>query len=202
MDVAAIKDIVTIGKDIIVAIAAVVAACVAVRGINSWRRETQGKAAFDAAKALLVASYRVRDEIRSSRSPMIVAGEFSPDFPLGGGDEQNYQAYAHVYSNRWAPVKAALTAFDAAVIDAEAVLGSKIRSKTMELRACGASLFAGIEGYLSNMREGGGGPRDEVERSFRRLIHSASENDQFAKKLDDAISGLETELAPHVQRAS
>ena len=202
MDVVTIKDIVSIGKDVVVAIAAVAASSVAVYGINSWRRETTGKAKFEAAKGLLAAGYKVRNEIQNCRSPLIVAGEFSPDFPLRGDGEDKYKAYAHVYSNRWSPVKFALEDFDSAVIDAEATLGAGARTAAEKLRACGRSLFAGIEGYLSNMRQGGGGPRDEVEASFRRLIHSTSENDAFAKQLDSAVLELEASVSQHVQRAS
>jgi len=202
MDCAAIRDIVSIARDIIVALAAIVTGCVAVYGINSWRRETTGKAKFEAAKALLVAGYKVRNEIRSARSPLIVAGEFSPDFPLGEGSEARYRAYAHVYSNRWAPVKVALESFDSPVVDAEAVLGTNARTAAEKVRACGRSLFAGIDGYLSNMRQGGGGLRDEVEASFRRLIHSTGEKDVFGTQLDTAIADLEAVLSPHVQRAS
>jgi hypothetical protein len=198
-DISTLKDVVSIARDVILAITAVVTGGVAIYGINSWRREASGKAKFEAAKSLLAAGYKVRDQIRMCRSPLIVAGEFSPDFPLGS--EKKYEAYAHVYSNRWAPVKTALESFDSALIDGEAVFGDAVRAAAEGLRGCGRKLFAGIEGYLSNMREGGGGPRDELEVSFRRLIHSRPEDDTFAKELDSAVLVLQAFLSPHVQRA-
>jgi hypothetical protein len=77
-----------------------------------------------------------------------------------------------------------------------------MRTVPMAKGACRGKLFAGIEGYLANIRDGGGGPHDEVEAAFRRLIHGRSENDTFAQELDSAVLALQTFLCPHLQQAS
>src|SRR5467141_670086 len=150
MSLAEWKDVVSVGKDILVALAAVAAAGTAIYGINSWRRETQGKAKFDSARAFLLTAYRVRTEMANCRSPLIVAGEFPPEWdPQSESAEDRFKSHSHVYSNRWAPVKDAIISFDAAILDAEVVLGSTVSGPAEQLRSCAREIFVAIDMHLS-----------------------------------------------------
>ena len=75
-------EIVTLIKDILVGIAAIVTPLIALTGLKNWNRELRGKAAFEVAVGLTKATYKLRDEIKSFRSPMIRADEF-PDSGAG-----------------------------------------------------------------------------------------------------------------------
>lgn len=200
-EVLALKDIISIGKDVIVAIATVLAASVAIYGLNSWRRETQGKARFEAARAFLLAGYRARDEIRRCRSPLIVAGEFPPDNDLSKSPEERYKAYAHVYSTRWSPVKDAMQSFQSATLDAEVVLGARTKIAAAALEACARKLFVAIEMYLSDMRSGHRELDEDTRRSLRQLIASSSKDDKLEAELSAALAQLAYAVKPEIPHA-
>lgn len=64
-----IADGFSIGKDVIVAIAAVVAAVVGIRGLNTWRRQLTANADVELAKRILVCLYELKVIIEILRSP-------------------------------------------------------------------------------------------------------------------------------------
>lgn len=195
-DLNAIKDIASIVKDVIVAIAAIATSTVAIYGINSWRRETVGKAQHEAAKAVLAAAYKLRNEIRSARSAVIWAAEFPPDGSVGTPG-----SLSHVYATRWAPVKAAAEGLELALLEGEAVFGNTLRAAADVLLACARKLWAAMETYLDLIRAAGHeDPRDDTERSFRRLLHRQPEDDDFEAELVSAVCGLEVVLAPYLRR--
>ena len=201
MDLAIAKDVASIIKDVIIAVAAIATAIVAVYGINSWRRETEGKARFDAARSLMLTAYRARDDIRNCRSPLIVAGEFPPDLDaFGGSAEERYKAYAHVYSNRWKPVKEAMERFDAAVLDAEVVLGRKVKEPSERLIAAVRNLFVAVDMYLSDIRSGYKELDRDTRKRFRQIISGSGEHDAFGAEISAAVDQLEQVIVAHVRR--
>lgn len=83
------------------------------KGLEKWRQELEGKAHFEMARALARATYRMRDEIQSFRSPFYSAQEFPEGYTGSAGitvDEET-KAWAHIYRSRWAPVWSALRNF-------------------------------------------------------------------------------------------
>ena len=151
-------EIITAIKDVVLALAGATTAAVAIIGLKNWSRELRGRAAFETARALARATYKLRDELKICRSPLIRSAEFpegyrAPD-PTKTPDEQA-QAYAHVYSNRWNPVWSALQEFDTQTLEAEALWGKAIREKTDQLRACVRELNVAIEAVIDNERSGG-----------------------------------------------
>jgi hypothetical protein len=202
-----ITEIITAAKDIVLGIAAAITATIAILGLKSWRRELQGRAEFDAARGLARATYRLRDELASCRSPFIRAAEFPAD--SRGRDKssphEEADALAHVYKRRWEPVWKAIQEFDAQALEAESLWGKVIRGKTDILRACVSELNAGIEALIDNELSGG---RDfESDRNFGREMRatvSASRSDKknaLSKKISDAVEDIENQLRPHLKRS-
>src|SRR3954451_15902945 len=72
---AEIAQYVSVIKDVITGIAALVAAVVAVRGLRAWKRQLAGNASYELAKRVLASALKVREEIRNVRNPIIFAGE-------------------------------------------------------------------------------------------------------------------------------
>lgn len=200
--------IITAVKDVLLGGAAVAAATVAVVGLKNWSRELRGKADFDVARGLIRATYKLRDEIRSCRSPFIRAQEFPESYydPTGKSTpEKKAQAWAHVYNNRWQPVWAAIQEFDAQTLEAEALWGSGIREKTDKLRGCVTELSAAIDAVISDKASGG---RDfESDREFGRkmgLTASASggdTNNKLSQEIVKAVTDIEDKIRPHLKRS-
>ncbi len=201
-------EIISIIKDILIAVAAAVTATVAVLGLKSWSRELRGKADFEVARGLIRATYKLRDELGFCRSPFIRAQEFPEGYykPTGKNTPQEEaEGLAYVYKNRWQPVWNAIQEFDVQALEAEALWGSDLKAKTNVLRKCVSELNAAIDALISDKSSGG---RDfESDREFGRKIRStvsASGGDsknELSKKIIDAVTKIEDKVRAHLKRS-
>lgn len=202
-----ISEILAFLRDTILALAGVTTAVVAVRGLNSWNRELTGRAGFEAARSLAKATYKLREEIKSLRSPMIWAGEFPEGYEphLTRKDPQaEGRAYAHIYQKRWEPLQVALSEFDASTLEAEALWGTDVRKKTDELRRCLRSISAAASAVVSDATNGG--EDFKTDREFGRRMRATvsavpgDEKNETSAAVQSAIEGVEALLRPHLRR--
>lgn len=200
-------EIITATKDVILALAGGVTACVAVIGLTTWSRQLHGTTKFEVARGLAKATYKLRDEIRSYRSPIIRAGEFPDEYRNFGGvkdPDTEANAYAHVYTARLQPIVSALQEFDTQTLEAEAIWGEKIRERTDSIRRLVIKLNAATEAFIAN--EKSGGEDFKQNRQFGIQIRSevsASRSDSenaFTIEVVAAVSAIEDELKPHLKR--
>lgn len=201
-----ISEVVTILKDLFIAIAALTTASVAVKGLKNWNRELKGKAEFEAARSLIRATYKLRDQVEMCRSPLFSNNEFpchTSDIGRRTPQEQEYE-WRHAYNARWQLVWGALQEFDASTLEAEALWGSSIRGKTDELRQCLQELRGAIETFLADKASAGENFRlnkELCEQITSTLSRFSRERDKFSGKLLDAITAIESELRPHLKRS-
>jgi len=202
-----IPEIIAAAKDLFLAIAGATTATVAVIGLNNWNREVRGKATFEVARGLAKTTYKLRDALKSCRSPLIRGTEFPDEYNVAGprkSSEQEAQAYAHIYANRWAPVWSALQEFDTHTLEAEAMWGSGIRTKTDELRKGVRELNVAIEAVVANAASGG--EDFSTDREFGKKMRSTvaatpgDAKNEFTVNLEAAVRGIEDELRPHLKR--
>lgn len=200
-------EIVTLIKDAVVALAAAVTGTVAVIGLSNWNRELRGKAAFEVARALARATYKLRDELRSCRAPFLSAGEF-PEGYGGHLGQTSYReeadALAHVYGNRWKHVYEALESFDTNTLEAEAMWGATIREKTDSLRQCVRELRVAIDAVIENTAQRG--ENFKADRKFEKEMRSkvstsSGAENPLTQRIESAIAGVESVIRPHLKRA-
>lgn len=202
-------EIITAIKDVLLGAAAVTTAVVAVLGLRKWRQELEGKAHFDVARNLIRATYRLRDEIRTCRSPFYSAYEFPEGYGKGGpgaerSAEEEARAWIHIYKNRWDPVWKALQDFDSHTLEAEALWGAAIRTKTDALRQCVRELNAAIDAVIRDKASGGEDFKDrEFGKEMRSMVAASpgDEKNAFNQTMAKAIPGIEEELRPHLRRS-
>lgn len=195
-------------KDIVLALAAVITATVAVKGLSTWNRQLRGTADFDVARGLARATYKVREKLQACRSPLLSANEFPPKYHDSEGDrtpEQDAKGYAFVYSNRWSPVWEAMQEFDVSVLEAEALWGEPIRDATDSLRKVVREVNVAIDAFIADAASGG--EDFSSDRKFGRKMRSIvsalptdSEN-ELNKKLAAAVRAIDDQLRPHLQRS-
>ena len=193
-------------EHVAVAIAATVTGTVAVLGLQSWRRELQGRAEFEVARNLARATYKLRDALASCRSPFTAAHEFPPGYGGALGKrsaEEEGNAWAHVYKNRWTPVWNALQDFDAHTLEAEALWGNNIRKRTDAMRKCVGTLNGAIEAYISNKHAGGEHFNDrEFGKEVQADIWAMKEDENpLSKAIKEAVHGIEEQIRPHLKRS-
>ena len=100
-------EIASIAREVALSLAAIVTASVAVYGVRRWIVELRGRTSFEVARGMMLTVYRLRDEVAWCRSPMVRGGEFPEDYPGSqrASSEQEGEAWAYVYRNRWRPVR-------------------------------------------------------------------------------------------------
>lgn len=171
-------EVVGVGRDVVVAVAAIVTATVACIGISKWRSEESGKADFDLARRLGAAVYRFRDAIASARRPFIAADEFPSGAPAGTGKDAA-DAYAHVFNQRFQGVRQGAGDLRALRNEAEALWGKEIVEKLDKLLAHGIVLHVAMSAIVSDKASYG--------LEFRT-------NPELGKKMEARVSDMGNEI--------
>lgn len=70
-------------KDIVTILVALVGGGVAIYGLISWKRQLKGKTEYELARRVLRAVYRLRDAIRGIRNPLQSTGEIEHSLKRG-----------------------------------------------------------------------------------------------------------------------
>jgi hypothetical protein len=195
-------------KDVVLALAAIATVIIAFKGLSTWSRQLHGTAHFEAAKGVAKATYRVRERLQASRSPLLSAHEFPPEYHEAGAkrsSEREAQGYAYVYFNRWAPVGEAMQEFDASVLEAEALWGKPVRDTTDQLRKVVREVNVAVDALIANAASGG--EDFSSDREFGKLMRSTvsavptDSKNEVNGKLAAAIQALDELLRPHLQRS-
>lgn len=200
-------DIISIIKDIALAIAACVTGGVAIIGLNTWQRELKGRANFDVARQLAKSMYILRDQITYCRSPITVAQEFPNDYQGGLAKHTNAEegdAWAHLYKNRWELVGKAVQDFDTASLEAEALWGHDVKVQCTKLRDCVRDLRVDIDMFIKNKYNGGESFKDigfanRIESGIWDVTSKDKDN-ELTQRINTTITGIEAFLIPHLSR--
>lgn len=194
-------------KDICLSIAAITAAMVAISGLKSWKKELRGRADFEIARSLIRATYKLRDEITYSRSPFTSANEFPAEYdPLDKTSDNEAEAWAFVFTNRWKPIANAIQEFEAQTLEAEALWGQEIKDTAFELKRCSQSLRAAMEVMVSN--KASNNEDFKADKEFGKKIKSelwqgfggSKGKDDLGEKIQLAVGNIEKKLRPHLKR--
>jgi hypothetical protein len=199
--------IITAVKDVLLGGAATVTAIVAVVGLQNWRRELKGRTEFETAFRFIKSAYKLRDELHICRSPLIRMHEF-PEGYFGSDTqntaEENAQAWAYVYKNRWEPVWSAVQDFDAHTLESEALWGSDVKKRAEKLRACVAELNTSIDAIINDKQSGGEDFKSDPEfgQQMRSNVSATRKDDNaLTKQISDAIESIEDAVRPHLKRS-
>ena len=170
--------------------AAVATVCLAHRGIKNWIVELRGRTSFEVARGLMLATYKLRDAIRSCRSRLIQGREFPDDYdPLNATREQENDGLIHVYKNRWVPVFESLQDFDARGLEAEALWGSEFCNSTDKLRKPINEMYLAIESNLL---------KQDPECAKKILSARSGTADPLSQSITEAIDEIEKKVRPHI----
>lgn len=205
-----VLEVITAAKDIALAGAAIATAIAAWRGLGKWSAEIKGKAAFDVARGLAKATYKLRDEVRICCTRIVWGYEYPKNYVenLKGSEynKQEAKAYAYLFENRFRPVIGALREYESQVLEAEALWGSAIWGKTDALRMLVRRFNVAHKSYVGNLRSGNEDFKSDpkYEKETKAMIFS-SQNDaenELNNSLDNAMKSIQSELLPHLSRDS
>lgn len=124
------KDVFSIIGTIISGAAVAVAFYFGREGLHTWRRQLRGSADHDLARRLLIEIYKLRDEIRRARSPVIFSFETAPFEGETQSDDPkkaSFNATARAYRRRLTAMDDARNPLRATMLEAEAVWGDEFK---------------------------------------------------------------------------
>lgn len=199
-------DVVGIIRDIVATAAAATAGIVAVVGLNAWRRQYSAKINHEQARRLLKELYAARDMVNFIRSPFISAGEFVEARQAAGEEEPKNMTtgstdhdVALVYQRRWQLASESFRSFEAELVEAEVLWGDSAKEAAESFRHSVRDLRINIELYLRAKIGRWWERSQDSERieKYEKVIYKISDSpdeDEFSRKVNDAVSSLESFL--------
>ena len=202
-------EIITTLKDIVIAIAAAVGAWIAYQGLNTWNRQLKGSAEYELARRLLKCTYKLRDALKGVRHPAMWAAEMpSPpaeDAKSMKWDERHYYGLSRAYEMRWQKVADIRTELQAEALEAETLWGQDVHQQFKQLYDLQVELLMAVRNYLS-VSDPSELPEtkkalQEIRRKQRNILYDhLTDEDEFTRDINSAISSIETYLKPHLRQ--
>ena len=201
---------ITAVKDLIVALAAVVGAAIAWRGLQTWKRQLKGGVEYDLARRLMRCTYLYRDALIALRHPAMFGWEMpSPPDDVRAEmshDEIRHFGTARAYQSRWEKVTAARTALDTELIEAEVLWGDGVKGVYESMFALQHELFGVVLMYLraTDPKENAHTKESLLDALAKKrdIMYDLSgvQPDEFSKDLSSAVGKVEEFVKPHLQK--
>jgi hypothetical protein len=188
-------------RDIITGISALIVAIVAVIGLGTWKKQLKGKTEYEIAQKLLRAVYRVRRAINVIRNPFIGVAEIREAMNEAnmvydpGAHVNNALNHELVFQKRWRGVLDAFVDMDAYGLEAETLWGQVVHERLQPLRQSANELYRNIMMLLTHLNNQELNNNSPEIRRIRELIY-ISPNDTFGRDFNDAVTQIEIFLKP------
>lgn len=196
-------------KDLATIISLAIAACVAIKGLKTWKEQLAGTAEYELAKRVLKATYYLRDALASVRAPFMSAAEQEIAWKQLGWEisdsDPNMQdkKTAATFYFRFKKVEGAFENLYSEAVEAEALWGSVAREKILKIQTSINKLSAGLNLYLRYLQN----PNSQIRNHemFERMEKIAykmtlpGEEDEFTKELTTAINDVESFVQPYIK---
>lgn len=186
-------EIVSIVKDIVLTLAAIVAGYVGIRGLDTWRRQLRGNTEYQLAKTMLTSVYELREALSSVRNPFMQYSK-EPDLPQDklkelSQREREWHALAQAYQRRWEPVPKAIAKLDVNLLEAEVVWGPRIRTKANPLNRLTGELLLALQDHLEARNPDGRyeSPGPELVKKRHETLYGLGDKDEFKQRLQEVI---------------
>jgi len=183
--------------NVVLAGAAVAAACAAWVGLNSWKKEKAWQEDFELARKLLVALYVRHDAVRIVRNPFGWSHEEEVDEDTPES-ERKLRGLENKYEKRLTVLWEAEKDMRALMLEAEAIWGKELNRCEDKLRAIEVELRVTIEEFLDFYRPIFETQNSQEERerrvAVRRIIYGVGSSDEFGARYQTAVEGVESYL--------
>jgi len=199
-------EFVPIGKDIAVALAAIIGGFVGIRGLATWRHQLCGNTEYRLAKEILTSIYDIRDTIDAIRNPLVSYSN-EPDLPKEKLEtlstrQREWHALVQAYERRWRPMQAIVARLETNLLEAEVVWGKDTVDRTRKLSALISDLHWAIHVYLESKKpvEVDGAATESFDAKQRSILYGSRKADEFKDQVNYAVREIEKHLKPHIER--
>lgn len=199
-------EIVSSMKDILVSSAAIIGACVAVKGLSTWKRQNKGQFEHDLSRRILVDLFKYRDSINGVRNPAIWTYEMPspPEDKLAfmSPEQVHFYGISNAYKNRWDNVLTQRTSLYADLVEAEAIWGDELETLFKKLFSLEEELFLRIKYYLEMIDPDEDASRKDALRDIIRKMRdimydvSSATDDEYKIEFNNGIKDIEKYLKP------
>ena len=165
-------------KDIAIASAAIVGACVAVCGLSTWRKQLHGKTSFELAQRITQCVYVIRNQFQQARNDISV--------------EPLYTQYERLNET--------MCSLDTALLEAEVLWGDYLKPAKQAMKECSSTYHLAFREKLDAQKEKLNLSDEEGNRIDHILYGDYDESDDFGQKIISAISEFENAMRPHLNR--
>lgn len=208
-DIGTIQNYVTLIKDIITGVSALIVAIVAVKGLQTWKKQLKWKTEYELAKRLMGATYKVRQALALVRCPVKYVGEVSQamkeaniEGELIDNQARRFRNEAADYENRMQKVKEAFDDLESVLLEAEAIWGQDVRENIKPLQQCITTLAVNIYKHFE-IKEG---LSDDYNAEEKKNIDSIifdwfgnPNNNSFSNEINAALGKITNFLNPHLK---
>ncbi len=181
-------------SDAFTAIAALIASGGAIYGVNEWKRQFKWRIEYETAQKYVRRLYQLRDAInREVRNPAISSKEVEiaqETASLQGADVTRANEHWIVYLQRWQKVTEARTVLRESLLETEVLWGKDIGNAQRGLDLLIGELYGKIWSTFNNP-----GSRHV---GFDTYLYHTDGNDDFTKRIQDAVEEIEKFVRPHL----
>jgi hypothetical protein len=205
---AALKEWVSLLKDSLLAIAALVTIFSAVYGVKLWKRELVGKEIYSAARALVRESHLVSRSVRKLREPIRKSEQtlFTPEEAENMAENERWRiTAARAYRRRLDAFAADLERYEMAKLDLRVLVGSSIYEGFLPLGPLLLEAVESVKQYLDVIES----PDSEltqqspaVLKAQQALLPAGTTHDRLQVEIENAREHGETTLLEYLHRKS
>ena len=195
---------ISIGKDLIIAGAAITGSIVAAKGLSTWRRQLKGQAEYELSKRILKLTFQYRDTVCGVRNPVMWSYEMPqpPQAEEMDRDQLKYYGTSKAYEVRCDRVTDVRQTRYPELLEAEALWGIELEKLFETLFNLQNILFTNIGYHLSLLDPNT--PKTH-KASINKLIKedvifdTLHEEDNFRKEFSLGVKAIEQFLKPHLK---
>lgn len=191
------KEILVTAAAVTGAITAIIGSTVAIKGLNTWKRQISGQSNHNLSRSLLISAFKYRDAISVLRHPFMPSHEMtlpdkeeskamSVDAILNYGRIKAYQA-------RWEKVREAHAEVYANLIESEALWGNDLSDIWKSVKSLETTLFVALDDHLRSSRSTTQGVNNRsLPQESYNIIFSKTDDDEFKDKLNQLLRSFES----------
>lgn len=200
-------NIISIAKDFIFIIVAIITVIFAFKGFNAWKRQLKGKVEYELACRVLKTTYKLRDAIKRVRYPFIFAYEMEESSDTKDNKvtykQDNYNGYYYTYKTRWKKVEDARADLYVELLESEVIWEEKLKECFSTAFKLEKELFRNIQRYLqlNNPDVDPEMKKDLKSEKCRNVMyHNMEEDDEFSKEYNDALEPIKNFLKSYLNK--
>jgi hypothetical protein len=200
------SEFIAVTKDVILASVGIMGAFVAVKGLNTWKRQLKGQSEYELARRILVSIFKYRDAILNVRHPAMWAYEMpspSLDEEKDMTQEQlRFYGTSKAYQARWDKVQTERTSLYPDLLESEAIWGDELKKLFKELFKLESELFTCVQNYVTLINP-------DTDKSYKKAIMEIKSKrrdilyddlsvngDDYKKEFQSHIDKIEKYLKP------